>query len=257
MLPLLSKLLNSPIDSILMPNTVKEGDIINFGKYEWRVLQVNDNSALVISETTIGKAPYHDCNMTGITWKSCNLRKYLNGEFYDKFTEAEKSRIIKTKLSDCNNPWYDVKCGNSTFDRIFLLSYDEVVRYLGDSGDLKNKNGFYCDKDGNFTRVAESSMYTQKPHGDTIFDQYNDAWKVLNFKCDEDWWWLHYFNNVAYEKGDEWQDCYCMHFHYDSVLGDKSAKGMSAAHVKFNRVFKTHPEKIAEFAKKKIRCILQ
>ena len=36
-----------------MPNTVKEGDIINFGKYEWRVLQVNDNSALVISDMSI------------------------------------------------------------------------------------------------------------------------------------------------------------------------------------------------------------
>jgi|GEM_PF-5478209 len=79
-------------------------------------------------------------------------------------------RLIKTKLSDCNNPWYNVKCGNSTFGRIFLLSYDEVVR------------------DGNFTRAAESSMYTKKPHGDAIFDQYNDAWKVLNLKGDEDWW---------------------------------------------------------------------
>jgi len=123
-------------------------------------LQVNDNSALVISETTIGKVPYHDYNMTDITWESCNLRKYLNRGFYDKFTEAEKSMIIKTNLSDCNNPWYDVMCGNLTFDRIFLLSYDEVVRYFGDSGELKNKNGFYCDKDENFTRVAESSMVT-------------------------------------------------------------------------------------------------
>ena len=51
-----------------------------------------------------------------------------------------------------------------------FTSYDEVVR------------------DGNFTRAAESSMYTKKPHGDAIFDQYNDAWKVLNLKGDEDWW---------------------------------------------------------------------
>ena len=189
LLPSLSKLLNSSIDSILMPNSINEGDIISFGKYLWRVLQTNGNSALILTETTIGKAPFHD--MAGATtWEHCNLRKYLNAEFLDTFTSAEKSRIMKTKLSDRNNPWYDVSCGNPTFDNVFLLSYDEVVLYLGDSGDLQNKNGFYCDKNGNFTRAAENSMYTQKPHGDAIFDQYNDARKVLNAKGKDDWWWL-------------------------------------------------------------------
>jgi len=190
LLPLLSKILNSSIDSILMPITIKEGGLITFGKYQWSVLQVNDNSMLVISETTIGKAPYHDSVAGDITWEYCNLRKYLNGEFFDTFTISEKSRIIKTKLFDRNNPWYDVKCGNSTFDRIFLLSYDEVVRYFGDSGTLKSKKGFYCDKNGNFTSVSENSRYTRMPHGDAIYDQYNDARKVLNAKGEEDWWWL-------------------------------------------------------------------
>jgi len=189
MLPLLSKILNSSIDSILMPNTAKAGDIIHFGNYQWRVLQVNGSSALIISETTIGKAPYHDF-AGGTTWEQCNLRKYLNSAFYAKFSEAEQSRIIKTKLTDRNNPWYDVKCGNPTFDHIFLLSYDEVVDFFGDSGALQNKTGFYCDKDGNFTPISENSMYTQMPYGDAIYDQYNDARKVQNTKGEEDWWWL-------------------------------------------------------------------
>jgi len=30
--------------------------------------------------------------------------------------------------------------------------------------------------------------------------------------------WLHYFDNVAYEKDDQWQSCYCMHFHWDEPL---------------------------------------
>ncbi|WMJ86047.1 DUF6273 domain-containing protein [Anaerocolumna sp. MB42-C2] len=29
-----------------------------------------------------------------MTWADCSLRKYLNSEFYSKFTVAEQSRII-------------------------------------------------------------------------------------------------------------------------------------------------------------------
>ena len=186
LLPLLSRLLNSSIDSILMPNTIKVGDIIHFGNYQWIVLQTNSSSALIIAETTIGKAPYHD-HMTDITWEHCNLRQYLNGAFYDKFTETEKSRIIKTKLSDRNNPWYGTRWGNSTFDKVFLLSYDEVIRYFGDSGDLENQKGWYWAKEDKITPCDEN-CYLQ--YGDCIYDSFNDARKVKSTKGSDDWWWL-------------------------------------------------------------------
>jgi len=186
LLPVLSKLLNSSIDTILMSNTTKVGDIIHYGNHQWIVLQTNSSSALIISETTIGKAPYHD-HMTDITWEHCNLRKYLNSEFYDQFTETEKSRIIKTKLTDRNNPWYDTKSGNSTFDKVFLLSYDEVVRYFGDSGDLLSKKGWYWAEEDKIT-PSDENCHLQ--YGDCIFDQYNDERKVQSVKGSDDWWWL-------------------------------------------------------------------
>jgi len=37
LLPLLSRLLNSSIDSILMPNTIKVGDVIYLGNRQWIV----------------------------------------------------------------------------------------------------------------------------------------------------------------------------------------------------------------------------
>lgn len=186
LLPALARLLNSSIDSILMRNAVKEGDIINFGSYQWRVMRVNGNSALIITETTIGKAPYHD-HMTDITWEHCNLRKYLNGEFYDKFTEAEKTRIIKTKLTDRDNPWYGTRCGNSTLDKVFLLSYDEIIQYFGDSGDLQNRKSWYWAEHDKIMHCDENSYL---PYGDCIYDQYNDGRKVQNAKGADDWWWL-------------------------------------------------------------------
>ncbi|MCL2199320.1 MAG: helix-turn-helix transcriptional regulator [Defluviitaleaceae bacterium] len=183
LLPLLAKFLNTSIDSILMPNTVKEGDIINLGNHQWKVLHVNVDSAFIISETTIGKAPYDDREST--TWENCSLRKYLNGEFYDTFNHTDKSRIIKTKLTDRNNPWYGTKYGNSTFDKIFLLSYDEVIRHFGDSGDMQNKKGWYWGEDG-----ITPNDGRHLPYGDCIYDQFNDERKAQNTKGEDDWWWL-------------------------------------------------------------------
>ena len=69
LLPLLSKLLNSSIDSILMPITIKEGDIITFGNYQWRVLKIESNSALIITEGVIEHRAYHE-EFTEITWNT-------------------------------------------------------------------------------------------------------------------------------------------------------------------------------------------
>ena len=188
LLPLLSKMLNSSIDSILMPIGISIGEQIEFGKYKWQVLDVDGNNAFIISETTVGKAPYQDFGDT--TWEHCGLRKYLNREFYETFSNNEKSKIIKTKVSDRDNPWQGTKCGNPTFDNLFLLSYDEVVKYFGDSGDLENKRGKYCTHEGKFVETSENSMYTKHPHGDAIYDEYNENRRVKNANGEDAWWWL-------------------------------------------------------------------
>jgi GNAT superfamily N-acetyltransferase len=36
--------------------------------------------------------------------------------------------------------------------------------------------------------------------------------------------WLCYFDNTAYKEGDEWQACYCMHFHYDDALEKRAGQ---------------------------------
>jgi transcriptional regulator with XRE-family HTH domain len=185
LLPLLSKLLNSSIDSILMPLGVREGNI-SFGNYEWRILHENENNMLIITETTIGKAPYHDYGVN-TSWEHCSLRKYLNVEFYDKFSEAEKARIIKTKISDRDNPWYGVRCGNSTMDNVFLLSYDEVIKYFGDSGNMENRKAHYWAKNG--IKPHKVTANAHSPHL-CVHDEYNEARKVRDAKGAEDWWWL-------------------------------------------------------------------
>ena len=112
---------------------MQTGDKIVFGEYEWRVLDVQNNMGLILTENIIETRSYHNC-YTDVTWADCALRKYLNGAFYDQFTEDEKSRIIPVINKNPDNQWYNTNGGEDTEDYIFLLSLEEAVcRYFGDS----------------------------------------------------------------------------------------------------------------------------
>ncbi len=120
------------------------GDKIEFSKYEWRVLDVQNNAALIITEDIVELRAYHN-KLGDITWADCELRKYLNGEFYDSFINADKSKIIPTTIVNPDNPWFGTIGGEDTRDNVFLLSIEEVVcKYFGDSSaNLRIPNGKY------------------------------------------------------------------------------------------------------------------
>jgi len=130
------------------------GDKIVFGKYEWRVLDIQSSTALIITEEIIEQRAYHDV-YKDITWADCSLRKYLNNEFFDKFTTADKSRIIPVINKNSDNQWYGSNGGADTRDSIFLLSLEEVTcQYFGDSSSKlynpgKNQRYWFERKDEN------------------------------------------------------------------------------------------------------------
>lgn len=136
------------------------GSLLSFGSYNWRVLDIKNNTALIITENIIEQRPYHDA-YKDITWADCALRKYLNVDFYDKFTTADKSRIIPVLNKNPDNQWYGAKGGEDTEDRIFLLSIEEVAcKYFGDSSSNlynrgKNQRYWFGRKDeNNSKRIA-------------------------------------------------------------------------------------------------------
>jgi len=116
------------------------GAIVQFGGYDWRVLDVQSNKALIITEHVIERRPYY-VEWKAVTWETCTLREYLNGEFLQKFTPEDQGRIAETRIKNPNNLWYGTNGGNDTTDKIFLLSLEEVVKYFGDSGQLRNRPG--------------------------------------------------------------------------------------------------------------------
>ena len=151
------------------------GSIIPFGGYDWRVLDVKNNKALLLSEKVLEKRMYHSSSGR-ITWSNCTLRSYLNGAFYNTFRENDKARISETRVTTNNNPWYGTKGGTDTKDRIFLLSIEEVVKYFGDSGQLQNR--------------------PKNARG--IYDQYNSARIAKYTAGTASWWWLRSPGYIAF-----------------------------------------------------------
>ncbi len=137
----------------------KVGSTIAFGSFNWRVLAVQNNAALIITEEIIERRSYHDVYKE-ITWAECSLRKYLNDEFYYRFTVADKSRIARVLNKNPDNQWYGSKGGADTEDNIFLLSIEEVVcKYFGDSSEKlynpgKNQRYWFERKDENNSKRA-------------------------------------------------------------------------------------------------------
>jgi glyoxylase-like metal-dependent hydrolase (beta-lactamase superfamily II) len=156
------------------------GDIIKFGGIDWRVLEVKNGNALVLSDKILLKmkydeAPYQAAGYyANITWEKCDVREYLNGEFYDStFSAGEKKQIISTGLKHNDNPWWPKtgEGGNDTTDKVFLLSLDEVLQYFGDSGEVERHDS------------------NQKSLG-LISDQFNKGRIAETQEGEAAWWWL-------------------------------------------------------------------
>ena len=116
---------------------IKKGDRVEFGSYyqengsektpiEWITLDISAGKALLISRYGLDSMPYHH-EYTDITWEHCDLRKWLNGEFFrTAFTEAEQEKIAVTELRNGGSSNYGSRGGNSTEDRVFCLSLKEA-----------------------------------------------------------------------------------------------------------------------------------
>ena len=131
------------------------GDTIRFGSYYWRVLTVEGNRALIITEYVIDQKAFHSIRVP-VTWAESDLRHFLNTEFLNRMDPADRARIHAAYVINDDNPWFGTPGGQNTTDHIFLLSIDEVLRFFGDSGQLANRD--HPDNRGN-----------------AVFDRYNQA----------------------------------------------------------------------------------
>ncbi len=134
-------------------------DTIAFGKFNWRVIDIQNGRVLIITQDIVELRWYHD-EFVEVTWADCEIRKYLNGEFYNSFNQSEKAKIAAVCNRNPDNPWFRTRGGNDTNDCIFLLSIEEVCQYFGNStAKLRSKGSqiWHIDDENNGKRQAAYS----------------------------------------------------------------------------------------------------
>ena len=132
-----------------MYKNLKAGDIIKFGSYEqdnnagngkekieWLVLKKADNKALLVSKYILDCQPVNTgSDKDKQKWETCDLREWLSSTFLNgAFTPEERSSIELSHVpadKNTENPGDpNLDPGNSTYDRLFLLSMLEVETYF-------------------------------------------------------------------------------------------------------------------------------
>lgn len=140
-----------------------------------------DGSLLLISKYGLDCKPYNsECE--DVTWETCTIRSWLNNIFYNEaFSDSEKSKIKTTTIVNDDNPEYeDIKGGNNTKDKVFLLSVDEAYQYF------INDDGTYDISKDSHARACEATPYA-KAQG--AYVAYPTQYQGYGGKGNS-WWWL-------------------------------------------------------------------
>lgn len=146
-------------------NNIGIGDIVEFGLYEqdnnlnngeepikWRVLEIEDNKALLISEYAIDCKAFNDA-YTSSTWENSTLRQWLNGTFFENaFNKMQRSIVETSAVLAEKNPNFNTHRGNDTFDSVFLIGVKDAEKYFALEDDrtcipteYAKANGVYTD----------------------------------------------------------------------------------------------------------------
>jgi len=194
----------------------------------WRVLDIQKDKALMITEKVIEKRHYNEQSAL-VTWEACTLREYLNNDFLKNFHNDEKMRIAQTRIQNYDNPWCGSKGGNATDDKIFLLSIEEVIKYFGDSGQLNDRNRKNDFINTTYNKIcslsreevikyfSDSGQLNDKNRKDYISDQYNSDRKAVEFNGVSCLWWL---RSPGYHYGLTYRAAHVTSGGVVSVLGE-------------------------------------
>ncbi|MBO2516101.1 MAG: hypothetical protein CW338_02320 [Clostridiales bacterium] len=158
------------------------GKSITFGSYpqnttdkdpvEWLVLDYDAASkrTLLISRYALDCKPYNG-SAESVTWETSAVRKWLNTAFLNEVFNADEQReILSANVNNGQDQGfteYDTSGGNDTEDKVFLLSYAEIMKYFGNS---------------------KNCMCVPTPHA-IGHGAYVSSENMLNGKA-ACWWWL-------------------------------------------------------------------
>lgn len=119
---------------------------------KWRVLSVEGNDAMLISDKMLFASEFIFHIMSSTTWEGSCLRSELSTFGNKAFTEEENESIITVTVNNKSNPDYpEYADDKDTTERIYVLSYDEACN---------PEYGFCADPDkSSKTRQAAITKY--------------------------------------------------------------------------------------------------
>lgn len=133
-----------PIQASAIDDGYDVGDVVTLGAYEqdddysngsedieWIIINKTGGKILLLSKYVLDTVPY-DTSGEATTWEKSEMREWLNNEFYNEaFKNTNTENIVETKLKTPKAAG-GTSGGKDTTDKIFLLSVDEVKKYLPD-----------------------------------------------------------------------------------------------------------------------------
>ena len=138
----------------------------------------------MISKYALDNVKYNE-TYPSVTWETSTIRSWLNNDFYNKaFRNADKSLIVQSYLENKNNADYNTKGGNSTYDKMFLLSIEEANKYFSSDVTRAASATPYAEGKG-----ARTISYLKKNHYNIWKDDF-PKWKAAGIPDSSCWWWL-------------------------------------------------------------------
>lgn len=172
----------------------------HYFKYEpikWRVLSVDGNDALLLADVALDDQRYN-LNRKSVTWATSSIRSWLNGygvsanepqkDYSHKnflnaaFSSEEKNAIKTTNVINDNNISYGTAGGNTTSDKVFLLSESEVYHTDTAAKYGFTQNDYIYDE----ARRSRCSTYAHAM-GTWRYNSTSESYKKYNGNI---WWWL-------------------------------------------------------------------
>jgi len=154
---------------------VRVGEMVAFGPYQWRVLDVERERILLLLETIADVGAPYDARGCAVSWAECSLRSWLNERFYGRFEKREQDAILPSLLSARENPRYGTPAGPETTDRCFLLSISEAVYFFRPGGARRGRGA-----DAPFFVTGDEEM---------IDDSFSER-RQASYHGQKVWWWL-------------------------------------------------------------------
>ncbi len=129
-------------------NKAAVGSRVEFGSYEqdgnaengkeaivWKVVDTDGDKLLLVAENVLEMQKFYAVR-NNTNWKSSNVRQWVNGNFLTgSFTEEEAAKIVEIEVKTSANPQTGTAGGETTTDKLFVLSIDEILKYFPEQAD--------------------------------------------------------------------------------------------------------------------------